>query len=186
MFERLSKSAKAAVSAACVEAAGRGESATDDVDLLIGCVTGRSRTSATLKDLGVTRQRIIELLDGLDEDEFDDDDVRALHTVGIDLGEVIRATDEVFGTGALDRASLSPRRGPTRRAAPLGPSAKAAISHALFLAVNERASRIEASHLLLGVLHDPSPRCRAVTFLLDLDYDAVSALLDESDAITRG
>ena len=187
MFERLSKSAKGAVMTACVEAAGRGEAMTDDVYLLLGCSMERSKASSRLKELGVTRQRLIELLDGLDDDEFDADDVRALSTVGIDLDRVTRAADDVFGAGALDDASPSRRRGPARRAAPLGPSAKQAISHALFLAISQRARRIEPSHLLLGVLHDPSPRCRAITFLLDLDYDTVSAVMDEaSDASQRG
>lgn len=182
MFERLSKSAKAAVNAACMEAAARGEVVTDDVHLLIGCAMGRSDASAILKDVGATRQRIIELLDGADAQPFDDDDERALSSVGIDLSEVTRAVEDVFGAGALSSASGARRRGPKRRAAPLGPSAKTAIVHALSETINRDDRRIEAGHLLLGILHDPSPRCRAITFLLDVDYDTVQARLDTAVA----
>ena len=180
MFERLSKSAKAAVVAACIEAATRGDTVTDDVHVLIGCSMGRSEVSAILKDLGVTRQRILELLDGMDAQPFDDDDARALSAVGIDLAEITRAAEDMFGAGALDDSTPARRRGPSRRAAPLGPAAKRAIVQALSETIHRGARRIEASHLLLGVLHDPSPRCRSITFLLDVDYDTVQARLDES------
>ena len=179
MFERLSKSAKAAVNAACIEAATRGDAVAEDVHLLIGCSMGRSEASTILHDVGATRQRILELLDGADSQPFDDDDAHALSTVGIDLAEVMRAAEDVFGSGALAESRPSARRGPTRRAAPLGPSAKQAIVQALSETINRGDRRIEAGHLLLGVLHDPSPRCRAITFLLDLDYDAAAARLNE-------
>ena len=182
MFERLSKSAKAAVNAACIEAASRGDLATDDVHLLIGCSMGRSDASSILKEVGATRLRILELLDGSDEQPFDDEDARALRTVGIDLAEVARAAEDVFGAGVFADSTESRRRGPTRRAAPLGPAAKQAIVQALSETIGRGARRIEPGHLLLGVLHDPSPRCRAITFLLELDYDTVQARLDASVA----
>jgi ATP-dependent Clp protease ATP-binding subunit ClpA len=173
MFERLSKPAKTAVMAGCGEAATRGEPFTEDVHLLIGCSIGRTHASSILRDAGATRSRIIELLDGLDDDTFDDNDVQALAAVGIDFTQIARAADDVFGEGALEAAAPSRRRGPTKRAAPLGASAKRVLAHALAETVNAGARRIEAEHLLLGVLHDPSPRCRALSVLLDLDYDAI-------------
>jgi len=180
MFERLSKSAKAVVNAACVEAATRGDAVTDDVHLLIGCSMGSSGVAALLRDAGATRQRILELLDGADSEVFDEDDTLALSTVGIDLAEVTRAAEDVFGTGALADSAPTLRRGPSRRSAPLGPDAKQAIVQSLSETINRGDRRIEPSHLLLGVLHAPSPRCRAITFLLDLEYDAVAARLDAS------
>jgi len=182
MFERLSKSAKTAVNTSCIEAATRRDPATEDVHLLIGCAMGRSPAAAILKDVGATRQRILELLDGADAQPFDDEDARALGTVGIDLSEVTRAAEGVFGDGALSGSSPSRRRGPTRRAVPLGSSAKRAITQALHETINRADHRIEPEHLLLGVLHDPSPRCRELTFLLDLDYDTVQQRLDASIA----
>src|SRR5438046_2767806 len=115
MFERLSKPAKAAVMAACGEAATRREPLTEDVHLLIGCSMGRSGASSILRDAGVTRSRIVEFLDGLDDDTFDDDDVQALAAVGINFSEIARAADDVFGEGALDAAARSRRPGPTKR-----------------------------------------------------------------------
>ena len=178
MFERLSKSAQAAVTAGCMEAATLGEAATGDVHLLIGCSMGRSEGSMILKNSGATRGRILELLDGLSSDTFDDDDVRALSLVGIDFATVTTTAEQVFGPGALDATPTTRRPGPTRRAVPLGPTGKQALTRALTETINRGARRIETSHLLLGVLHDPSPQCRAVTFMLDLDYDSVQTLLD--------
>ena len=185
MFERLSKSAKAAVTAGCMEAATVGEPATDDVHLLIGCSMGRSDGSAILKGAGATRARLVELLDGFDNDGFDDEDVRALSTVGIDFARVAASVEDIFGAGALDAPSPSQRRGPTRRAVPLGPTAKQALARSLSEAINRGARRIETTHLLLGVLHDPGPRCRAVTLMLDLDYDTVRTLVDNASTSTN-
>jgi hypothetical protein len=179
MFERLSKPAKNAITAACAEAARRGDRLTDDVHLLIGCSMVRSDTSSMLKDAGATRSRIIEVLDGLDNEGFNEDDVRALAMVGVNFEAIARAAEDVFGKGALDAGPRSRLRGPTKRAARLGPSGKQAVAQALSETINADARRIGVEHLVLGVLHDPSPRCRAVTVMLDLDYDSVRARLAE-------
>src|SRR5262249_54716305 len=97
----------------------------------------------------------------------------------INFREIARAADEVFGEGALAAAAPSRRRGPTKRDAPLGASGKRVLVQALAETISVGARRIQTGHLLLGVLHDPSPRCRALNFILDLDYDTVRTRLDQ-------
>ena len=182
MFERLGKSAKAAVISAQMEAATMGQDEAGDEHILLGCLAASgSKAASLLRSRGITRQRLVEILDGLDHMDgagLDDDDARALSSLGIDLEEVIRSAEEVFGPGAMDRAQGPRRRGPRPRAARFGPAAIGAISQSVREAIVLGDRRVEVEHLLVAVLHDPTGRCAAVASAVGLDYDSVREQLN--------
>ena len=182
MFERLGKSAKAAIISAQMEAATMGQDETADEHLVLGCLAASgSRAASLLRSKGVTRQRLIDIIDGLDHmggAGLDEDDARALSSLGIDLEEVIRSAEEVFGPGAMDRAEGLRRRGPRPRVAGLGPAARRAISQSVMEAIVLRDRRVEVEHLLVAVLRDPTARCAAVAGAVGLDYDSVREQLN--------
>jgi ATP-dependent Clp protease ATP-binding subunit ClpA len=182
VFERLGKSAKAAIISAQMEAATMGQDETADEHLVLGCLAASgSRAASLLRSKGVTRQRLIDIIDGLDHmggAGLDEDDARALSSLGIDLEEVIRSAEEVFGPGAMDRAEGLRRRGPRPRVAGLGPAARRAISQSVMEAIVLRDRRVEVEHLLVAVLRDPTARCAAVAGAVGLDYDSVREQLN--------
>jgi ATP-dependent Clp protease ATP-binding subunit ClpA len=182
VFERLGKSAKAAIISAQMEAATMGQGETADEHLLLGCLAASgSRAASLLRSKGVTRPRLIDIIDGLDHmggAGLDEDDARALSGLGIDLEEVIRSAEEVFGPGAMDRAEGLRRRGPRPRVAGLGPAARRAISQSVMEAIVLGDRRVEVEHLLAAVLHDPTARCAAVAGAVGLDYDSVREQLN--------
>jgi len=182
VFERLGKSAKAAMISAQMEAATLGREEAGDEHLLLGCLAASgSKAASLLRSRGITRQRLVEILEGLDHMDgagLDDDDARALSSLGIDLEEVIRSAEEVFGPGAMDRAEGLRRRGPRPRVAGLGPAARRAISQSVMEAIVLGDRRVEVEHLLVALLHDPTGRCAAVASAVGLDYDSVREQLN--------
>jgi ATP-dependent Clp protease ATP-binding subunit ClpA len=120
-----------------------------------------------LTDLGITldagRTAVSQLVG---RGSLSESDADALRTLGIDLDEVRRRTEESFGPGALDLA-LGPRRRswlPWRRTScpqpnatghlPFMPRAKRALERAVREAVALGDGYLGVQHLLLGLL-DP-------------------------------
>ncbi len=87
-------------------------------------------------------------------------DADALASVGIDLEEIRRRTDEVFGAGALERAGTrKARRG---KHVPFTPDAKKALELALREAIRLQDKSIDSEHLLLGILRADCPAGRVL------------------------
>jgi len=146
MFERFTARARAAVVAAQQTARELGAGEIGDAHLLAGIVHDPDGLAArVLTELGVDPVRVHDAVAATS-----DADAAALRTLGIDLDEVRRAVDGVFGPGALDR------RPPSRRHLPFGAGAKKSLELSLREALRLRHRHIGTEHILLAILrHDP-------------------------------
>ncbi|GLW63315.1 Clp protease [Actinomadura rubrobrunea] len=162
MFERFTKDARAAVTLAQEEAVRElGHRHIGPEHLLLALAQDDGPAGRALRGHGV---QVHELRARLARAGADDDplDPEALRSIGIDLDAVRRATEETFGEGALDAPPGRWRRG-RRWHVPFSKGAKKSLELALRHAIRLRHNRIEAGHLLLGVLHDKD--CPAVRIL---------------------
>ncbi|CAM3460021.1 Clp protease N-terminal domain-containing protein [Isoptericola cucumis] len=158
MFERFTKDARSVVVDA-QQVARELRSATIDTRHLLASLAGSADGAAALRaagldpaDVAARARRDVAAGEPLDAD--------ALAAVGVDLDEVRRRTDEVFGTGALDRAgSAHARRG---KHVPFTTDAKKALELALREAVRLKDSGIGSRHLLLGILRADCPGGRVL------------------------
>jgi ATP-dependent Clp protease ATP-binding subunit ClpA len=91
---------------------------------------------------------------------LDEKDAEALRVLGIDLDEVRRRTEEVFGEGALGGAAPARRRrrkkacSPSAGHIPFTPRAKKALELALREAKALRHDYIGTEHILLGLVRE--------------------------------
>jgi ATP-dependent Clp protease ATP-binding subunit ClpA len=91
---------------------------------------------------------------------LDEKDAEALRVLGIDLDEVRRRTEEVFGEGALGGAVPARRRrrkkacSPSAGHIPFTPRAKKALELALREAKTLRHDYIGTEHILLGLVRE--------------------------------
>lgn len=150
MFERFSQTARDSVVQAQTEARELRHPMIGSEHVLLGVLwqdTGLARQ--ILVDAGIdyrtARERVSALLGG------DDLDAQALASLGIDLDEVRQRVERAFGEGALDW----PGSGciPTGHI-PFSKGAKKALELALREAINLKQNRIDAEHILLGILGD--------------------------------
>jgi ATP-dependent Clp protease ATP-binding subunit ClpA len=146
MFERFSRTARAVVERAAGEARELGAPRVEPEHLLLGIA---AEAPGVLDGLGLGYAALRADLErsggALDAD--------ALATIGIDLGEVERRVEASFGPGALRG-----RRGRTRFA----PKAKKALELSLRETLALGDNRIEADHVLLGLMRDPGERVTAL------------------------
>ncbi|MBA2310721.1 MAG: Clp protease [Pseudonocardiales bacterium] len=161
MFERFTKSARETVTHAQQEARDRKHGHIGTEHLLVALFNVPHGVAAeVLDELGVTKadidadiERAVGACPGLS-----DRDSEALRTIGINLDEVRRQIEDVFGPGALDRGSDRHRRrrgsrekgGPGRM--PFTPRSKKALELSLRQAINIGDNYIGTEHLLLGLL----------------------------------
>ncbi|MFI2103828.1 Clp protease N-terminal domain-containing protein [Isoptericola sp. NPDC019693] len=171
MFERFTKDARAVVVDA-QEVAVDLRTATIDTRHLVVALARREGTAAALRTTGLDPadvearcRRAVEADDSLDG--------AALASVGVDLDEVRRRTDEVFGRGALERAG-KPRR--QRSHHPFTPDAKKSLELALREAVRLGDKSIGERHLMLGVLRADCPGGRVLQSALHDAGSDVAAL----------
>lgn len=85
-------------------------------------------------------------------------DASALAFLGIDLSQVRRRVDSVFGKGALGSA----RRRNRGSHVPFTPGAKQALEAALQEAARTRSKSVDGRHLMLGVLDSKDGTARAL------------------------
>lgn len=150
MFERFTEAARAVVVEAESLAVELGSAAITPVHLLYGCAEIRDETAGRpLRDAGLTAAVIRAALPREGEQPIDPD---ALRAIGVDYDGIRAATEETFGPGALDGAA--DRRSPAgrRRKPRFTPEAKRSLEQSLRVAVELHSRRIQAGHLLLGVL----------------------------------
>lgn len=174
MFEKFAKAARYAVVLAQEEARMLRAPNIDVEHLLLGLaacpddgirkvLAGGGITSATIRE-SLSRKRSTEPLG--------EQDAAALRSIGIDLDVVRESLDATFGADALDRAAApeKPRGrfgfggsgGMNLGHIPFTRQAKKVLELSLREAIARGDNRIEAAHVLLGVLRAPNPRTVAL------------------------
>ena len=157
MFERFTDKARAVVHGAQVEAQGRAASSVRSEHLLAALLTGPESLAQTalLRDgvdlLGLLRS-VRALGDPAATGRRPEDDAQALAVLGIDLDEVRRQVEEVFGPGALERTRAAQSGGGSSRPR-WDRSAKKVLELSLREALRMRHNHIGTEHVLLGLLH---------------------------------
>ncbi|MGV9675408.1 Clp protease N-terminal domain-containing protein [Nocardia sp. NPDC003482] len=194
MFERFSKAARYAVVIAQEEARQLRSERIDVEHLLLGVAVSPDKAlRKTLADNGVTGERIRAALSARRIGEpLGEEDAAALRSIGIDLDRVRESLEATFGEDALERAvpgeesrwgRLSLRGGRNFGHIPFTRDAKKALELSLRETLARGDDRIEAAHVLLGILRAPNPATRD---LLGGDSgvralrDATHGLLDEA------
>ena len=145
MFERFTRSARAAV--VWAEEAGRREGAShiESGYVLLGAVQVDSSVAArALGRLGIEPGSLMERVRSLESDALDAD---ALSGIGVDLDAVRTQVEATFGAGALD-APATPRR--AKGHVPFDPAAKKMLELALREAIRFTSKGIDTGHLLLA------------------------------------
>ncbi|MQY18266.1 Clp protease N-terminal domain-containing protein [Nocardia macrotermitis] len=198
MFERFAKAARYAVVMAQEEARTLRAPHIDVEHLLLGLAAGRDDgIRKVLADRGITAATIRESLSRKRSAEpLGEQDAAALRSIGIDLDAVRESLEATFGADALDRAAApeKPRgrfgfgggsgtSGMNTGHIPFTKSAKKVLELSLREAIARGDNRIEAAHILLGILRAPTPR--TVTLLggeqgVEALRSAVHELLDRA------
>jgi ATP-dependent Clp protease ATP-binding subunit ClpA len=153
MFERFTTAARAAVVGAQQHARQAGHAEIGAADLLAGVLDDADGIPArVLADLGVQVGEGVAAT----EQVFDDDDAAALGSLGIDLDAVRRRAEQTFGAGALDRRRRQRPGLFGRRSGsghiPFNREAKTALELTLREALAEGHRRLGTEHVFLGLL----------------------------------
>jgi len=149
MFARFTPQAREAMVLAQEESARLGYPWLGTEHLLLGLLRQPGTTpSSVLEGFGITRASVERELIGrlgeaAHEGVLNEEDERALRTLGIDLEEVRARIEETFGPGALERAR------PGQCGWPMMPRLKESLQRA---AREAGRGPIETDHLLLGML----------------------------------
>lgn len=160
MFERFTRPARAAVSAAVMQARDAGSARFDTRHLLLALLEGTG-TRAALWDADADAAGLVEALEM--SVRGGSLDAEALASIGIDLDAVSARMDAVFGPDAL-------RRGARPSARPrVAPDARKALQLALREALRLKDRAIDEHHLMLGVLRADCPGRRILARHVDLN-----------------
>ncbi|NNH75416.1 Clp protease [Nocardia uniformis] len=171
MFERFDKAAKFAVVGAQEEARELRSPSIQLEHLLLGLLGSPDQGLTTmLADNGVTAAGVREALSRKRGGEpLGEEDAAALKSIGIDLDAVRESLSATFGESALDRATPPEpeRRGLFGRGKgmnsghlPFTRESKKALDLSLREALARKDDSIDAAHILLGILRDPTPTVR--------------------------
>jgi ATP-dependent Clp protease ATP-binding subunit ClpA len=178
MFERFTKPARDAVTAAQTYATELGHDRIGDDHLLLAIGPGTDSTAArALAEAGVAAAALrteVERAHG----RLGDDDADSLSTLGIDLDAVRSKVEEVFGAGALDNGK------PRRRLGghiPFTKDAKKVLELSLREAIRLKDRSIGTEHILLGILRAEGEGHAALR-ALGVDVAALRHALERSDA----
>jgi ATP-dependent Clp protease ATP-binding subunit ClpA len=155
MFERFTRSARAAVVLAQEEARDLEAPQIGTEHLLVGVLQSAGRDlSAVLGGFGLTAEAArARLSDFASDGSAFDDDADALSAIGIDLRAVRDAVERGFGPDAFDDALRdSGRRRRRRGHVPFTRPAKKALELALREALAHKDKEISTEHVLLGIL----------------------------------
>ncbi|MEU7633991.1 Clp protease N-terminal domain-containing protein [Nocardia sp. NPDC049220] len=166
MFERFSRSARAAVVVAHEDARGLRAPNIEVEHVLLGLLShGDPELKALLGEAGLTHESVLKTLATQGKGEpLGAEDADALRSIGIDLDAVRESLKAEFGEDALDRALPEPRRGPFGWGRgggnfghiPFGKDSKKVLELALREALGRRDKSIESGHVLLGILRAPN------------------------------
>jgi ATP-dependent Clp protease ATP-binding subunit ClpA len=168
MFERFSKPARYAIVVAQEHAREFRSPAIGTEHLLLGItLCPATNVRNILADHGVAPDMVRRALDDRrSEEPFGEEDAAALRSIGIDLDSVRERLEATFGEEALERAVPA---GDTSRARfwlggsldfghiPFTRGAKKALELSLREAISRGDDRIEAGHILLGIMRAANP-----------------------------
>ncbi|MCU1640358.1 MAG: ATP-dependent Clp protease ATP-binding subunit ClpC1, partial [Nocardia sp.] len=171
MFERFDKAAKYAIVVAQEEARELRSPSIDVEHVLLGLLDAPDAgLKQVLAEHGHTAESVREALTRKrTTDPLGAEDAEALRSIGIDLDAVRESLEATFGEDALDRAipAEEQKRGRFRSSKgmsfghiPFNPAAKKVIELSLREALARRDDRIEAGHVLLGILRAPNDTTR--------------------------
>ena len=157
MFERFTKTARAAVVRATKERQAMGHDYVDTEHLLLALLADSSAGLGheILTDAGLRYEPVrAEVLRRTTAKGLTDDDAEALRSIGIDLDAVRARVEESFGPGALRTPQPAARRGLLRMRDPFSKGAKKALELALRQALSLHDGALGTEHLVLGLLHE--------------------------------
>jgi ATP-dependent Clp protease ATP-binding subunit ClpA len=176
MFTRLSPEAQEAMIHAREHSARLRHPWLGTEHLLLGLLSLPPDTRATraLSGLGVTRASVehelkAELGEASGEQPLGHRDEEALRTLGIDLQEVRRRAESVFGPGALEQARAG------RCGLPMMPRLKNSLERASHAA---RGGMIDSDHLLVGMTEVRGALAMSLLERLGVSADAVRAVVE--------
>ncbi|MCW2574830.1 MAG: Clp domain protein [Modestobacter sp.] len=163
MFGRFTDEARQAVNAAQGEARRLRAPRIEPVHLLLALSAEPGRAGRLLRDAGIDHDRLqaaVVRSGPLDAD--------ALAAVGIDLDQVRAATEAAFGPGALDR-------GRPRATGPIffADASRQALAQTVGLVGRRHLGRIDAGHVLFGVLAVADPLVGRLLQQLGTDPDSL-------------
>ncbi len=193
MFERFTTDARRVITRALEVSTELRHDYLGTEHLLIAVAeTGATIPTRALEACGFDPTRAREELERIaqpcPDDDLGDADAAALRSIGVDLDEVRRRTEEVFGPGALARRR---RWHGLRRSRvcglPFTPKAKQAIELALREAVRREDRWIGPGHVLLGLLRLDAMSAQLVaTQGVDLERLRAEVARDLDDPRQRG
>lgn len=170
MLERFAQSARRAVMDARLEAELAGQDKVRSEHLLLSLLREPGPGADALVAAGLDAESLRPRLPRGDREVPAGLDAEALATLGIDLDAVRRATDAVFGRGALDRVRL-----PGRRRLPFAPDARQTLAGAVRKAQHLSHRQITSGHLLLGILDQKENSALTVLAAAGADITALRA-----------
>ena len=177
IFARLTSDARTAMTLAQDEANRLVHSWVGTEHLLLGLLRqGDTRAQRVLSTLGISltsveRALVEELGPPSAERPLGDRDEEALRLVGIDLKEVRRSVESVFGPGALDLAR------PGQCGLPMMPRLKRALECAAHEAGH---APIDSDHLLLGMTEVRGALAMTLLRRLGVTSEAVRSLIEDA------
>ncbi|MCX4099289.1 Clp protease N-terminal domain-containing protein [Nocardia sp. alder85J] len=166
MFERFAETTRAAVTSAAEQARELRSPTLDVEHLLLGvAINADDRLREVLTERGITAEGIRKALyRSSTGNPLGEEDAAALRSIGIDLDAVRESLAAGFGANALDRAPAQESDawwGRVSARLNLGTKVARDAKKALELSIREtllrHSNRIEAGHLLLGVLRAANP-----------------------------
>ncbi|WP_067815888.1 Clp protease N-terminal domain-containing protein [Nocardia inohanensis] len=171
MFERFDKAAKYAIVVAQEEARELRSSSIQVEHVLLGLLVAPDQgLREVLAGQGITAEGVrAELCRKRTGEPLGEEDAEALRSIGIDLDAVRESLEAMFGEDALERAvpAEKERRGIFRSSKgmstghiPFTRDAKKVIELSLRETIARGDDRIEAGHVLLGVLRAPNDTTR--------------------------
>jgi ATP-dependent Clp protease ATP-binding subunit ClpA len=186
MFERFTRTARAAVVLAQEEARDLDAREIGTEHLLVGVLQSAGRDLAgVLSGFGLTAEAVRSRLAAADSDRGAfDDDAESLRAIGIDLHAVRAAVERGFGPDAFgDALRRSGRRRRRRGHIPFAKAAKKTLELALREALAHKSKEIGSEHVLLAILRGGDPvAVGIVTEHVSADQlrTAVESLLDKA------
>jgi len=161
MFERFSRDAKSVVLASLAAAQQLGAEQVEPEHLLLGLAAGDTPAARAIAEAGIGAEAIAAAIEA--------DLVAMLEVVGV-------PASVVDATPAAPRADHPG----------FGVHGRGALEQALREAVRRSERRLGAEHILLGVLHAPSPTLTRVLARLDVEPARLAALVAVEVAAARG
>jgi ATP-dependent Clp protease ATP-binding subunit ClpA len=172
VLERFTDEARWAVTHSQDEARALSAERIAPVHLLLALTREPGRAGQVLREAGLDHDRLRDAVA-----RSGPLDAEALAALGIDLDKVKAATEAAFGPGALDRGQGAPTGH-----IPFTDAARQVLVEAVRLVGRHRVNRIDAGHVLFGVLAVADPLVTRLLQQLGVDQDALREQAGRADA----